>query len=263
MTDLIVLAGAAVQTGTLPSHHFAGGVRVAVAGGQTFGVVLLLDGAMHNDLQSSGGMPFPDALQEFRAATSGLSADNGVPIRASVNAVTKSGTNNFHGNLFEFLRDKRFNATSRFAPIGPDGKRKDDGLSRHQFGGTFGGPIVRDRLFFGGYQGTHLNQAPNDNVAYVPTAAMLAGDFTAFTSPACNNGRQIVLRPPFVNNRIDPALFSPAAVNLARRLPPRPIRAATIGSRLAGQGPSATRARSSPRSTTSELPTTRSSAATW
>ena len=183
---------------------------------------------------------------------------------ASVNAVTKSGTNNFHGNLFEFLRDKRFNATSRFAPIGPDGKRKDDGLSRHQFGGTFGGPIVRDRLFFfGGYQGTYLNQAPNDNVAYVPTAAMLAGDFTAFASPACNNGRQIVLRPPFVNNQIDPRSSVRRRSTLPDGSPPRPIRAATIGSRLAGQGPSATRARSSPRSTTSGLPTTRSSAAIW
>ena len=56
VTDLIVLAGAAVQTGTPPTHHFAGGVRVAVAGGQTFGVAYLLDGAMHNDLQSSGSM---------------------------------------------------------------------------------------------------------------------------------------------------------------------------------------------------------------
>ncbi len=125
---------------------------------RTFGVAYLLDGAMHNDPQSSGGMPlpFPDALQEFRVATSGLSADNGMRSGASVNAVTKSGTNNFHGNLFEFLRDKRFNATNRFAPIGPDGKRKDDGLTRNQFGGTLGGPIVRDRLFFfGGYQGTY------------------------------------------------------------------------------------------------------------
>ena len=48
---------------------------------------------------------------------------------------------------------------------------------------------------------------------------MLAGDFTAFASPACNGGRQIALRAPFVNNRIDPALFSPAAVNIAKRLP--------------------------------------------
>src|SRR5688572_18442762 len=132
VTDLIVLAGAAVQTGTPPSHHFSGGVRVAVAGGQTFGVAYLLDGALHNDLQSSGGMPlpFPDALQEFRVATSGLSADNGLRSGASVNAVTKSGTNNIHGNLFEFLRDKRFNSTNRFAAVGPDGKRQDDEIGR-------------------------------------------------------------------------------------------------------------------------------------
>jgi hypothetical protein len=223
VTDLIVLAGAAVQTGLPPSHHFSGGVKVAVAGGQTFGVAYLLDGAMHNDLQSSGGMPlpFPDALQEFRVATSGLSADNGLRSGASVNAVTKSGTNNVHGNLFEFYRDKRFNATSRFAAIGPDGKRKDDGLLRHQFGGTLGGPIVRDRLFFfAAYQHTGIRQSPNDNLTFVPTAAMLAGDFTGIASPACNGGRPLALRAPFVNNRVDPALFSPAAVKLARLLPP-------------------------------------------
>jgi hypothetical protein len=222
VTDLIVLAGAAVQTASPPSHHFGGGVRISVAGGQDFGVAYLLDGAIHNDTQSSGGLPlpFPDALQEFRVATSGLSADNGLRSGASVNAVTKSGTNNVHGNLFEFYRDKRFNATSRFAPIGPDGKRQDDGLMRHQFGGTLGGPILRDRLFFfGGYQGTYLRQAPNDNLAFVPTPAMLAGDFTAFASAACNQGRAVALRAPFVDNRVNPALFSPAAVNLAMRLP--------------------------------------------
>jgi len=61
--------------------------------------------------------------------------------------------------------------------------------------------------------------APTDNLAYVPTAAMLAGDFSAFASPACNSGRQITLRAPFVNNQVNPALFSPAAINLAKRLP--------------------------------------------
>ena len=83
-----------------------------------------------------------------------------------------------------------------------------------------GGPIITDKLFFfGGYQGTPVRQRPASNIAFVPTPAMLAGDFTTFTSPQCNGGRQVALRAPYVNNRIDPALFSPAALNLARRLP--------------------------------------------
>ncbi len=221
VTDLIMLAGAAVQTGTSDSRSMQGGVSISVAGGLPFGVAYMLDGATHNNPQNNANlpMPFPDALQEFSVATSGLSAQNGVHSGASVNAVTRSGTNAFHGNAFEFARDRRFNATDPFALIGPDGKRVDDGLNRNQFGGTLGGPIVRDRLFFfGGYQGTRVRQQPSDEIDYVPTAAMLAGDFTAFASPACQ-GRNVTLAAPFSGNRISPSLFSPAALNLARRLP--------------------------------------------
>ena len=221
VTDLIVLAGAAVQTGPT-ERGVPGGVYISVAGGLPGGVAYTLDGAEHNNPQSNAGlpMPFPDALQEFQVATSGLSADNGVKSGASVNAVTKSGTNAFHGGGFEFLRDRRFNAPDHFAEFGPDGKQKDDGLRRNQFGGTIGGPIVRDRLFFfGGYQGTILRQTPSDNISYVPTAQMLAGDFTTIASPACNGGRQINLGAPFVGNRIDPARFSPAARNVTALLP--------------------------------------------
>ena len=73
---------------------------------------------MHNNTYDNSNLPFPfpDALQEFSVATSGLSADNGMHSAASVNAVTKSGTNSFRGNAFEFLRDRRFNAKSPFAP---------------------------------------------------------------------------------------------------------------------------------------------------
>ena len=221
VTDLIVLAGAAVETGRPNSRNFQGGVNISVAGGLQFGVAYMLDGAVHNDAQNSGGLPlpFPDALQEFRVATSGLSAQNGMHSGASVSAVTKSGTNSLHGNAFEFLRDKRFNATSPFAAIGPDGKRFSDGLKRNQFGGTVGGPVLRDKLFyFAGYQGTKTRQTPPDNIAFVPTPAMLAGDFTTFASPACQ-GRQVNLGGGFVGNRIDPARFSPAALKLASFLP--------------------------------------------
>jgi hypothetical protein len=222
VTSLLVLAGAAVDTGAVNPRYNPGGVSIAVGGGLSYGVAYLLDGAMHNDPYNNLNLPlpFPDALQEFSVATSGLTAQNGMHSGAAVNAITKSGTNRFSGNVFEFLRDRRFNATNPFATVGGDGKRVDDGLKRNQFGGTLGGPIVRDRMFFfGAYQGTVVRQTPSANIAFVPTAAMLAGDFTAFTSPACNQGRQITLRAPFTNNRIDPRLFSPAAVNIASRLP--------------------------------------------
>ena len=222
VTDLLVLSGAAVQTGPATNRVVPGGVRIAVAGGFETGVGYTLDGATHNNPQENVNLPlpFPDALQEFRVATSGLSAQNGFKSSAAVNAITKSGTNRFSGNGFEFLRHYRFNAKSPFAPRGPDGERMDDGLQRNQFGGTLGGPIMTDRLFFfGGYQGTPVRQRPASNIAFVPTPAMLAGDFSTFTSPQCNGGRQVTLRAPYVNNRIDPALFSPAALKLVSRLP--------------------------------------------
>src|SRR5688572_24352379 len=222
VTDLLVLSGAAVQTGPATNRVVPGGVKIAVAGGLETGVGYVLDGATHINPQENVNLPlpFPDALQEFRVATNGLSAQNGLKSAANVSAVTKSGTNRFSGNGFEFLRHFRFNARNTFAPIGPDGERMDDGLKRNQFGGTLGGPIVRDKLFFfGGYQGTPVRQRPASNIAFVPTPAMLAGDFTTFTSPQCNGGRQVALRAPYVNNRIDPALFSPAALNLVKRLP--------------------------------------------
>ncbi|MGH9258013.1 MAG: TonB-dependent receptor domain-containing protein, partial [Vicinamibacterales bacterium] len=222
VTDLIRLAGAAVQDAP-NNKSMPGSVFTGVAGSLPFRVAYLLDGAPHNNPYDNLGMPlpFPDALQEFRVATSGLSADNGVHSGGSVNAVTKSGTNILHGTLFEFLRDKRFNAKAAFAPVNPaTGERLDDGLKRNQLGGVLGGPILADRLFFfGAYQGTFLDVAPPDALTRIPTPAMLAGDFTAFASPACNRGQQIALRAPFVNNRIDPRLFSPAAMAVARQLP--------------------------------------------
>ena len=179
-------------------------------------------GAGHNSPQNNLNLPFPfpDALQEFSVATSALSAQHGMHATAAVTAVTKAGTNRFAGNAFEFFRDGRFNTTNPFAPVRPDGKRVDDGLRRHQFGGTAGGPLIRDKLFFfGAYQGTTVRQRPAANIAWVPTPAMLAGDFTAIASPACNAGGQITLRGGFENNRIDPAQFSRAALNLMKYLP--------------------------------------------
>ena len=220
---LVVMAGAAVNTGDVSGQrNRSDSVAISVGGGLRTGVAYVLDGAMHNDPYDNTNMPFPfpDALQEFSVATGGLSAQNGMHSGASVNAVTRSGTNSLRGNAFEFLRHHSLNATDAFAPRGADGRKVDDGLVRNQFGGTIGGPIVRDRLFFfGAYQATIVRQTPASFVGFVPTPAMLAGDFSAVASPACNAGRQVLLRAPVVSNQLAPALFSAAALKVARQLP--------------------------------------------
>src|SRR5947207_1254379 len=222
-TSLIALAGAAADTGAPSSRSMTTSRGIAIAGGQAFGVAYLLDGATHNNVFDGFNMPlpFPDALQEFRVETSSQNAQNGLHAGGTVSVVTKSGTNALHGDAFEFARHHRFNATSPFAGVDPaTGKRLDDGLVRNQFGGVLGGKLVQDKLFFfGAYQTSRSTQTPADLVAFVPTAAMMAGDFTGLTAPACNRGTQVNLRAPFVNNRLAPSQISPAALAVAKRLP--------------------------------------------
>ena len=190
----------------------------------------MLDGATHNNPYDNLNLPlpFPDALQEFRLETSSTTATNGMHSSASVNAVTKSGTNMFHGDLFEFVRNHRFNATNRFNAVDPvTGEAADDGLSRHQFGGTFGGPLRPTGCSSSArYQGTRLRETPADLFAFVPTAAMWTGDFTQYASAACNTGGAVTLRPPFVGNQVNPARLSPAALkhHRASAYDDRPLR---------------------------------------
>jgi hypothetical protein len=174
----------------------------------------LLDGGTHNDPFNNLNLPlpFPDALQEFKVETSAVPAQYGQHSAGSVNAITKSGTNDFHGDLFEFVRNGVFNAKDPFALT-------KDQLKRNQFGGVLGGPVKRNKLFFfGGYQGTYERSAPTDVRSFILSPAMLAGDWTAVTSTACRTA-QLNLRAPFVGNRINPALFSAPALNMLKRLP--------------------------------------------
>ena len=87
-------------------------------------------------------IPFPDALQEFRTESGVRDARYGMSTGATVNAVTKSGTNEFHGNVFDFVRDAKFNSIALFEQTENGGLGRDDGLRRNQFGGTLGGPII-------------------------------------------------------------------------------------------------------------------------
>jgi len=192
-------------------------VVVSVAGGQGNGLTYLLDGANYQDPYNnlSLPLPFPDALQEFKVETSALPAQYGFHAAAAVNAVTKSGTNEFHGDAFEFLRNGDLNARDFFAAT-------RDTLKRNQYGGVVGGPVKKDKLFFfGGYQRTSQRSDPSFQSAFIPTPAALTGDFTALASPACNSNRQINLAAAqgFVNNKVWPTAFSPVALNIIKTLP--------------------------------------------
>ena len=213
--QLIILSGASVGGGAQNSPRNYPTDIISVAGGLPNGLTYLLDGGTHNDPYGNLNLPlpFPDALQEFKVETSSVTAQYGQHSGGAVNVVTKSGTNDFHGTLFEFVRNKIFNARNAFAT-------ERDGLKRNQFGGVVGGPIVKSKLFFfGGDQVTRQRSAPVNTIEFVPTAQMLTGDWSAITSPACNQGRQITLKAPFANNRIDPAQLSTPALNLVKLLP--------------------------------------------
>jgi Carboxypeptidase regulatory-like domain/TonB-dependent Receptor Plug Domain/TonB dependent receptor len=150
----------------------------SIAGGRTDSVTFLLDGGLNNNLldNSVAFNPNPDTIAEFRILESNYSAEYGRNGGGIISVVTKSGTDSFHGSGFEFLRNNSLNANSFFNNL--DGLPRDV-LKRNQYGGTLGGPIKKDKLFFFvGYQGQRLSsqQVSGDNIVYTP--AELTGDFS-------------------------------------------------------------------------------------
>ncbi|HYR84365.1 MAG TPA: TonB-dependent receptor [Terriglobia bacterium] len=214
VTELIILSGAAVGGGQVNSNRNYPTDIISVAGGSNNGLTFLLDGGLHNDPYGNQALPlpFPDALQEFKVETSAVPARYGFHAAGAVNVVTKTGTNEFHGSLFEFVRNRMFNARNTFASA-------KDPLKRNQFGGVVGGPIVKNKLFFfGGIQTTFQRTDAQGTQAYVPTPQMLAGDWTTYASAQCQSGGVVNLRAPFANNRIDPALYSKPSLEVLKRL---------------------------------------------
>jgi hypothetical protein len=223
-TQLILTLGGAVYAdgGDTGSKTFWNATRISIAGGQGNGTAYLLDGGDATDPMSNVNMPFPfpDALQEFSVETSSVSSRFGTHPGATVNVVTKSGSNAFHGDLFEYIRNGDLDARNFFAA-------KPDTLKRNQFGGTAGGKIIKDKLFyFGGYQGTRNRSNPPQLITHIPTQAMLNGNFGVIASGACqSNGKGITLKnpsggAPFVGNQIPAADLSPVAVNLVSKYLP-------------------------------------------
>lgn len=220
--------------GTLP-----GSGRTNINGSRNNQTSYSLDGANFLDQYYNVNIPFPfpDALQEFSVQTNNYSARYGENAGGVVNVVTKSGANQFHGDLFEFVRNPKFNAR----PWDADNR---DLIKRNQFGGTIGGPVVIPHLydgrnrtfFFFGYQGERYRDSSTSHT-FVPTADELNGNFSALLSasnPDNPFGKAERITNPwpytigttapgqaFPGNMIPVSALDPASLNLAQNYLPQ------------------------------------------
>ena len=187
--------------------------RVNVNGSRATATNMQLDGGSmyYAHRGQSLNMPPPDAMQEIKVISSGVTAEYGRGT-AVVAAVTKSGTNEFHGSLWNFFRNDKLDARRFF----DSSKAK---LRYNQFGGTIGGPIIRNKVFFfGSYQGIRTRQEASSTSAFPPTDAERRGDFTA-SNPAPNDP---LTGQPFPGRVIPVSRFDPVAVNFMNELLPLP-----------------------------------------
>ncbi len=159
----------------------------------------------------------PDVTEEFQSASSNYSAAQGQAGGAQVNVVTRAGTNTFHGSVYEFFRNDKLNARNFFDAQKPP-------YRQNQFGGSFGGPIKRDRLFFySGYEGSRIVQSRSQRFT-VPTLAERQGDFTGeaqiydpLTYDSATGKKQ-----PFSNNAIPAPMIAQESLKALQLLYPAP-----------------------------------------
>ncbi len=236
--SLMLLAPGAQQT--VVSNGTSGDPQPRLSGGRTRTSEFTIDGTSSTDPRRGDTVYSPnlDAIQEFSVQTEGIPAEYGRLTGGIVNATLKSGTNQFHGNLFEFLRNAAFDARNFFSATVP-------ARVFNQFGGMVGGPIVRNRtFFFFDYQGTRNRQQSVFNLT-VPTLQQRQGDFSQIlgaqigvdalgrpvfqnqifdpsTTRTAPNGK--LVRDPFLNNVIPSNKFDSAGFNVLRLypLPTRP-----------------------------------------
>jgi len=185
------------------SSGIAGEDNFSVNGSRNNNVRFTLDGGqnMDNHLNLNVPFPFPDAVQEFSVQTSNMGPDHGFSSAGAINIVTKSGSNQIHGDVFEFVRNSNFNATNFFS-------HQPDSLKRNQTGLTLGGPVRKNRLFaFGGFQQIWIRTTPGSSRSQTLTTAERQGDFS---------GDRVHIHDPltgipYPGNRIPQSQLSPAA----------------------------------------------------
>ena len=232
-TDLVLLTPGA-HTGSA-SNLAAGGSPYAMRGGANYSVngaiaagnSYLVDGVYNRNLwlNTLVMVPVVDAIQEYRVMTSNYQAQYGESAGSVTEVETKSGSNQFHGNAWEFLRNDKLNANTFFNNQGGVAR---PGFRRNEFGATVGGPVIRNRtFFFADYQGIRLTQ-PQTYTSTIPTRAQQqmveSGNFAGLGTQIYNpystqtvNG--VTRRAPFADNQIPRSSLDPAAVKLFGLLP--------------------------------------------
>jgi hypothetical protein len=225
------------QAGDMSPLYWRPGQRsaVSIGGNRPNANYFLLDGATNTDptFNTLNLSPSPDSVQEFRVQTGSYSAEMGGAGGGQINIVTRTGTNDFHGTGYEFLRNDVFDART-FNEM-----ESGNHLVRNNFGGSLGGPIIRNKLFFFfNYEG--LRHTKSDTmIETVPTEEEINGDFSMsgatifnpFSSrpnPSFDPGRPIspanpqIIRDPFPGNVIPQNLIDPKVQLFLRKYVPRP-----------------------------------------
>ena len=209
--DLALLA-----PGVIPSTVGGTTGTFSVNGGRQDSVTYLLDGGVNNNLLSNGFVlnPNPDMVEEFRILTSTYSAEYGRNAGGIVSVVTKSGTNTFHGTAYDYVRNDALNANAFFNNA--SGLPKDI-LKRHQFGGTVGGPILKNKLFFfSGWQSQRQSQLRTTSKITVFTPAELNGDFSKSSTSRGPDTNVAAFLQRFPYFQPDPALAAQAIIDPSR-----------------------------------------------
>jgi Carboxypeptidase regulatory-like domain/TonB dependent receptor len=200
-----------LQTGVAPLTFGVATAGGSLRQGQAYAVngmrpeqnMYLVDGAQNlNRMDGGYALKLPvDAIAEFRILTQSAPPEYGGTGGATTSVVTRSGGNQFHGSLYEFLRNDAFDARNYFS-------EKVEPLKQHQFGATFGGPITQDRLHFFAYYEGFRNHQGYTTTATVPTAQQREGDFSGLGTPLLNLAAGGV---PFPGNRIPAAAINEVA----------------------------------------------------
>jgi hypothetical protein len=196
-----------------------GGVSLAVNGARSTSNNYMIDGVDNN-----GGFngyfslsPSIDSIEEFKVQTNSYSAEFGRSAGAQINVVTRTGTNQFHGSAFEYLRNSELDAVSFFSKAG--GITTKPPFKQNQFGATLGGAIIKNStFFFFSYEGTRIRQALT-RTSTVPSAAMRGGDFSGLATIYDPFNLADGLRQPFPGNRIPDSRISAASRALQAYVP--------------------------------------------